>query len=109
ADPQDADRLSTTNAARLGAGLDLQERQVRKARKIEAPPWLQTVVDSDQGPLLLAGEAPATDRLAGQRIAVLAFDPRDSNLPSLAAFPLLISNLVDWLYPPASKQALRPG
>jgi Ca-activated chloride channel homolog len=87
----------------LLAGVDLEPLQVRKARLFEAPPWLETVVDSGRGPLLLAGEQQ------GRRVAVLAFDPRDSNLPTLAAFPLLVANLVDWLYPLSGVQALQPG
>ena len=45
----------------------------------------------------------------GRRVAVLAFDPQDSNLPKLAAFPLLMANLVYWLDPVDSAAALRPG
>ena len=40
---------------------------------------------------------------------MLTFDPRHSNLPKLAAFPLLMANVVDWLYPLANTQAVLPG
>ena len=40
---------------------------------------------------------------------MLTFDPRESNLPKLAAFPLLMANLADWLYPQSGVGALRPG
>ncbi|HYP21912.1 MAG TPA: hypothetical protein VEY08_17720, partial [Chloroflexia bacterium] len=76
---------------------------VQKARLLEPVSWLDAVVQSADGPLLLVGERE------GQRIIVLAFDPRESNLPKLAAFPLLMANVVDWLYPLASVGALHPG
>lgn len=87
----------------LVAGIDLRALFVLRARSYTPPPWMETVLTSDRGPLILAGEN------GGQRVAVLTFDPNDSNLPKLAAFPLLMSNLVDWLYPLADTQALRPG
>ena len=85
-------------------GVDLAALLVRQAPQLEAPAWLQPVVVSNAGaPLLLLGERD------GQRVAVLAFDPDQSNLPKLAAFPLLFANLVDWLYPLAGAGALMPG
>jgi hypothetical protein len=87
----------------LLAGIDLRALIVEKAQSIETPDWLDPLVESGSGPLVLAGERE------GRRIAVLAFDPRDSNLPKLAAFPLLMANLADWLYPLAAAQAILPG
>jgi hypothetical protein len=87
----------------LLAGIDLQALMVYRARLIEPPPWLEVLVDSGHGPLLLAGEQ------AGRRVVVLAFDPQESNLPKLAAFPLLMANVADWLYPLAGVQWVRPG
>jgi hypothetical protein len=40
---------------------------------------------------------------------VLTFDPANSNLPKLAAFPLLMANLVEWLDPLAGTATLAPG
>jgi hypothetical protein len=85
------------------AGLDLTPLRVTQAQSIEPPDWLETVVDSALGPLVMAGERE------GQRIVVLAFDPRDSNLPKLSAFPLMMANAVEWLYPLAGTQAIEPG
>ncbi len=84
-------------------GVDLRGLIVQKARKIDPPAWLEPVVQAEGGPLLLSGEQN------GRRVIVLAFDPHDSNLPKLAAFPLLMANVADWLYPLAGTQALRPG
>jgi Ca-activated chloride channel homolog len=85
-------------------GVDLAALLVRRAPQLDFPAWLEPVVLSSAGtPLILAGERD------GQRMVVLAFDPNESNLPKLAAFPLLFANVVDWLYPLASARALVPG
>lgn len=44
----------------------------------------------------------AVDETAGRRLAVLAFDVHDSNLPLKADFPVLMQNLLAWLLPEAS-------
>jgi hypothetical protein len=111
----------------LLAGLDLRALIVRRARSLQPLDWLealvvarldnrastevQTQTETQAGaeafaedlPLLMAGEHDE------RRIVVLAFDPKDSNLPELTAFPLLIANAADWLYPLAGVQALAPG
>ena len=46
---------------------------------------------SSEHPLLITGER------AGQRVAGLAFDVLESDLPLRVAFPLLISNTLQWL------------
>jgi hypothetical protein len=89
-------------------GIDLDALQVSHANiyrlsGLSNATWLGTLVDSSKGPLVLAGEQD------GRRVVVLAFDPMQSNLPKLAAFPLLMANVVDWLYPLADTEALAPG
>jgi hypothetical protein len=51
------------------------------------------VVNSESGPLLVAGERD------GRRIVVLTFALQNSDLPLTVAFPLLISNIVGYLAP----------
>jgi hypothetical protein len=87
----------------LLAGIDLSALLVAEANTVEAPDWLEVLVDSPAGPLLLAGEQDE------RRVVVLTFDPRKSNLPKLAAFPLLVANITDWLYPLAGTQSVVPG
>ena len=87
----------------LVAGMDLSALVVADANSVTPPEWLETVVNSSAGPLLLAGEKD------GRRVVVLTFDPRQSNLPKLAAFPLLMANIADWLYPLSSMQSISPG
>jgi hypothetical protein len=93
----------TGSAHPLVEGVDLRALFVLRAQQYSAPAWLEPVLNSDKGPLILAGEQN------GQRVAVLTFDPSDSNLTKLAAYPLLMQNLADWLFPLAGMQALSPG
>ncbi|HKP51360.1 MAG TPA: VWA domain-containing protein [Chloroflexia bacterium] len=86
------------------SGLDLSPLLVNNARQIDVPSWLEPIAWSDaRTPLIVAGEHE------GKRMAALLFDPDDSNLPKLAAFPLLMANVVDWLFPLASAGAISPG
>ena len=87
----------------LLAGLDVPAVLVQKARRITPPAWLEPLIPADGGPLLLAGVQN------GRRIAVLTFDPQDSNLPQLATFPVLLTNLLDWLDPLLEAGAQLPG
>jgi hypothetical protein len=66
---------------------------------------LTPIVDSDGGPLLLAGER------AGGRVAVLAFDPFESDLPLRVAWPVLLLDAVGWLAegPSADARAIATG
>jgi hypothetical protein len=70
--------------------VDLSRLAVRRAQKIVVPS-LRTLVAAGDDPLLAAGVP------GGRRLAYLAFDLRESNLPVQVAFPLLFSNLVSWL------------
>jgi Ca-activated chloride channel family protein len=92
--------------------VDLDQTHIARAQQIDAPGWAQPLVSAQGGPLLLAGE------VGGQRVAILAFDLHQSNLPLQIAFPILVANLGNWLAPaspvetPAVAQgiaALRPG
>ena len=66
--------------------------QILQARDVTAP-WAQTLVGSVDGPLVLTGEQ------GGQRIAVITFDLRQSDLPLRIAFPILMANITNWLSP----------
>jgi hypothetical protein len=74
--------------------LDWENVHIRRARRINVPDWAEIVIDSDDGPLLIAGETQ------GRRIAALTFDLNDSDLPIQVAFPILFSNLIEYLLPP---------
>jgi hypothetical protein len=88
----------------LLAHVDVAGVSVQQAMRVSLPAWARPVIvgdvvgDADDAamrsvPLLWAGERE------GQRIAVLAFDLRRSDLALQVAFPLLLANLTGWLAP----------
>jgi Ca-activated chloride channel homolog len=85
--------------------VSVAEINVLRAAQIPKPLWARTVIDSDGGPILLAGEQ------SGRRIAILGFALYESDLPLQVAFPLLLSNLTGYLAPGQSGGAsqLQPG
>jgi hypothetical protein len=85
--------------------VSLSEVSVLKTARLTLGSWARTVVDSDGAPLLAVGEHD------GRRIAVLAFDLHNSDLPLQVAFPLLLSNLMSYLAPGSGAEAsqLLPG
>lgn len=72
--------------------VDLDEMSMLQFRAIEAD-WAQTLFRAGGEAILAAGEVNA------QQIAILPFDLRDSNLPLLIAWPVLMANLTDWFSP----------
>lgn len=72
--------------------VDLDEMSLLQHRAVSAD-WARALFQSDGGAILLAGEANA------RQIAILPFDLRDSNLPLLIAWPVLMANLMDWFSP----------
>lgn len=86
--------------------VDWSNVHILQAQAMEAPVWAETLIESNARPLLFAGETQ------GQRVAALAFDLRQSDLPLQIAYPILFSHLIDYLAPPSaidSIQALKPG
>lgn len=86
--------------------VDLSTTHIGTAVKMVLPAWARTVMPGPGGaPLLYSGE------LGGRPAAVLAFEPRLSDLPLQVAFPILISNLTGELMggSTAPTQAVDPG
>jgi hypothetical protein len=85
--------------------IKLSDVSVLKANKIAPGAWGRVVVDGDGGPMLIAGEKD------GRRVAVLAFDLHNSDLPVQVAFPLLLSNIIGYLAPGSGADAaqIAPG
>ena len=75
--------------------VDLSQAHVERSAVLTVPPWAETIVQSEEGPLLVAGEVDE------RKIAAVGFDFKDTDLPLQPAFPLLIRNLVSYLLPPA--------
>ncbi|MDD2921293.1 MAG: hypothetical protein PHQ36_03320, partial [Anaerolineales bacterium] len=86
--------------------VDWKTVHVLQAHKITAPDWMTVLIASDANPLVFAGEK------GGRRVAALSFDLRESDLPLQVAYPILFSNLVNYLAPPSafdSSQSLQVG
>ena len=81
--------------------VDWKTVHVLQARKITAPNWMTVLIESDSNPLVFAGEKN------GQRVASLSFDLRESDLPLQIAYPILFSNLINYLAPPAAFDSSR--
>lgn len=90
----------------LTSFVDWSNVHILQAKLVETPPWAETLIESDAGPLVFAGETK------GQRIAALTFDLKESDLPLQIAYPILFSNLINYLAPPSAfdaTQSLTPG
>jgi hypothetical protein len=69
--------------------VDLSTTHIADAKELVLPDWARPIIRGPgDAPLLYAGAR------AGIRTAVLAFDPRRSDLPLQVGFPILLSNLV---------------
>lgn len=90
------------NGAAL-AGLGLGGVTFGTVRPVEAPPWAEVQLASNDLPLILRG------RTAGHEIAVWTFEIESGNLPTRLAFPLLVARTVRDLAPPPLPQAMRAG
>lgn len=86
--------------------VDWSNVHILQASSIPLPNWADLLIEAEGRPLVFAGET------GGRRLAVLTFDLRQSDLPLQVAYPILFSNLINYLVPPAAfdaSQALRPG
>jgi hypothetical protein len=86
--------------------VDLTTTHISEAAELDLPAWARSVIPGPKGaPLLYAGVR------ANVPSAVLAFEPRDSDLPLQVAFPILVANLTGELMggSAAPTEALKPG
>jgi hypothetical protein len=86
--------------------VDLNTTHISAASRLVLPDWARTVIPGPNGaPLLYAGNR------AGLPTAVLAFEPRRSDLPLQVAFPILLANLTGELMggSAAPAEAVQPG
>ncbi|HET6320013.1 MAG TPA: VWA domain-containing protein [Chloroflexota bacterium] len=75
--------------------VDMRDLNVNRASKLDLPRWMKPLISTADGvPLFAAGQD------GDRRVAILPFDLRQSNLPNLSAFPILMSNLLTYLSPP---------
>jgi hypothetical protein len=86
--------------------VDLSTTHIAAASRFVLPDWARNVIPGPSGaPLLYAGSR------AGLPTAVLAFEPRRSDLPLQVAFPILLANLTGELLggSTAPAEAVQPG
>ena len=85
--------------------VDFRDVAIARTQRVEPPGWARVLLEGEEAPLLLAGERD------GQRIIIVPFDLRQSNLPLSAAFPILMANMLGYLEPAgqAALRDLRPG
>ncbi len=68
--------------------VDLSTTHISQAEELATPAWARVIIPGPKGaPLLYSGLR------AGLPTAVLAFEPRHSDLPLQVAFPILLANL----------------
>ena len=68
--------------------VDLSTTHIAESKKLVLPDWARPVIPGPTGsPLLYAGDR------AGLKTAVMAFEPRKSDLPLQVAFPILLANV----------------
>jgi VWA domain-containing protein/aerotolerance regulator-like protein len=86
--------------------VDLSTTHIAEASRLTTPDWARTIIPGPRGaPLLYSG---ARD---GIPTAVLAFEPRRSDLPLQVAFPILLANLTGELLgaSTAPTESVEPG
>jgi Ca-activated chloride channel homolog len=86
--------------------VDLSTTHISQAAKLTTPSWARTIIPGPRGaPLLYSGTRDGINQ------AVLAFEPRRSDLPLQVAFPILLANLTGELLgsSTAPTEAVAPG
>lgn len=73
--------------------VNLDNVAVARAAGIRPPGWGSVLVDSPQGPLVVAGDR------GRQRALWIGFDLLSSTWPLRVSFPMFVANAVDWLNP----------
>jgi len=81
--------------------VDLRGVVIQRAAFIPLPEWARPVIVASPVPGREGRDVPllAVGQTNGRRLAVLAFDLRQSDLPLRVAFPVLLANLVKYLVP----------
>lgn len=84
---------------------DLEEAHVGRIVRYRTTPEDQVIGASAQGPLLIAGSR------GGDRFVALTFDVRESDVPLLVSWPVMLINAMDWFAgdDPAYLSSFRTG
>lgn len=84
------------------SGVDPLTLTIERARAYGSPQLVAVARSARGTPLIYVSDVPARPRAV-----VVAFGPLESNLASAPGFPVLVANALEWLAPPAVRQA--PG
>ena len=80
--------------------VDLRDLNIARAAKLDMPRGGKALITAADGtPLMIAGQD------GDRRVAILPFDLQQSNLWTMSAFPILMSNLIGYLSPPGVVQS----
>jgi hypothetical protein len=80
--------------------VDLQDLNIARASRLDTPRWAKPLIIAGDGtPLMVAGQD------GDRRVTILPFDLQQSNLWTMSAFPILMSNIVNYLSPPGVVQS----
>lgn len=72
---------------------------VAKSMKVKTPSWGVSLVDSQQSPLIVAGD------LGRQRILWVGFDTLESTWPYRVSYPIFVANAAEWLNPATERNS----
>jgi hypothetical protein len=75
------------------ANLDFKDLHIAQASKVKADKGLKPLLESSETGLIYAFQKK------GLRMVYMGFDVNQSNLPLKTAFPVMMSNIFQWLYP----------
>jgi len=80
--------------------VDLRDLNIARASRLDLPRGAKALITAADGtPLMMAGQD------GDRRVAILPFDLGQSNLWTMAAFPILMANMVNYLSPPGVVQS----
>lgn len=96
-------RITRQANSRLLDAVDLSNVTISQASKMALPAWANEIIGASVGPLLFEGT------FQNSPIAVMTFKLSDSNLPSRVGFPILITNLINYLAPEGLPPEAEPG
>jgi hypothetical protein len=83
----------TNRSHPLAAFLSLQGINLRQFQNLENISWAEPIAEATGGAIIYAGEN------RGRQIAIMAFDLFDTDLALNIAWPIFMSNMVEWAAP----------
>lgn len=88
----------------LSDGVDWMNLKVGEAVRVDVPDWAGTIIESADGvPLVLAGVPD------GRKVVVFTFSFLDTGFVTDRSFPVLISNILDWMLEAETEKRLPIG